>query len=63
MAGRPGRVVDAFTENVDVVPTILDLCGAEPPAFCDGASLRPFLDGDLSGTEAPERWRDAVHLE
>ncbi len=63
MQGSAGRVVDAFTENVDIVPTILDVCGGEPPAFCDGASLRPFLDGALSGDDAPERWRDAVHLE
>ncbi len=63
MTGAPGRTVDAFTENVDVMPTILELCGGEPPAFCDGASLRPFLDGELSGPEAPPRWRTAVHTE
>ena len=63
MAGPPGRVVDAFTENVDVLPTILDLCGGEIPAFCDGASLRPFLDEDRSGDDAPDRWRDTVLFE
>jgi arylsulfatase A-like enzyme len=56
-----GQVVDALTENVDVAPTILDLVGAPPPAFCDGASLRPLLEaGDGS---APAGWRDAVHWE
>jgi arylsulfatase A-like enzyme len=63
MAGRPGRVVDAFTENVDVLPTLVDVCGGEIPSFCDGASLRDFLDRDLEGTAAPERWRQEVVLE
>ena len=64
----PSRIEGPRTTEVpavtsDYVPTILDVCGGEPPAFCDGASLRPFLDGALSGDDAPERWRDAVHLE
>lgn len=63
MAGRPGRVLDAFTENVDITPTLLDLVGAPPSPFCDGASLRPFLDGDLQGAEAPDGWRVAAHHE
>ncbi len=63
MSGRPGRVVDAFTENVDITPTLLDLVGAPPSPFCDGASLRPFLDEDLEGTDEPDGWRDAVHFE
>ncbi|MFQ5785137.1 MAG: alkaline phosphatase family protein [Alphaproteobacteria bacterium] len=56
-AGR-GRVVDAFTENVDIMPTILDLIGCEIPVQCDGCSLKPFLDGG-----APPRWRREVHWE
>src|SRR5690606_7152228 len=47
-----GRVVEAFTEAVDVMPTILEWLGLEPPPQCDGRSLLPFLEG---GT--PERWR------
>lgn len=56
-AGR-GRVVDAFTENVDIMPTILELLGAEVPLQCDGRSLAPWL----AGTDAPD-WRDAAHFE
>jgi arylsulfatase A-like enzyme len=56
-AGR-GRAVDHFTESIDVMPTILDLLGAEPPLQCDGASLRPFLAGGN-----PAGWRRAVHWE
>lgn len=63
MTGRAGRTVDAFTENVDVLPTLVDLCGGTVPEYCDGASLRPFLDGDLAGWSAPRGWRDAVHIE
>jgi arylsulfatase A-like enzyme len=53
-----GRVVDEFTENVDLMPTILTALGAEVPSQCDGLALQPFLEGGL-----PERWRDAAHWE
>jgi arylsulfatase A-like enzyme len=63
MTGPAGRVVDAFTESVDVLPTLVDLCGGSAPEFCDGASLRPFLDSDREGSSTPDGWRDAVHVE
>ncbi|MBA3287026.1 MAG: sulfatase-like hydrolase/transferase [Acidimicrobiia bacterium] len=53
-----GTVVDAFTENVDVMPTICDTLGLPVPAQCDGLPLTPFLDGAV-----PERWRTAAHWE
>ncbi len=53
-----GRIVNAFTENIDIVPTILDLLGADIPRQCDGKSLLPFLKGD-----APSKWRREVHWE
>ena len=53
-----GRRIAAFTESVDVMPTILDLLGGEVPGACDGASLRPFIEGS-----EPRRWRDAAHWE
>lgn len=53
-----GDVVEAFTENVDVMPTICAVLGVEAPAQCDGRSLLPFLDG-----EPPDDWRDAAHWE
>ncbi len=54
-----GVVNDEFTENVDIMPTILELCGAERvPRQCDGLSLMPFLDG-----RAPRRWREGAHWE
>lgn len=56
--GAAGRVVEAFTEAVDVMPTILEEIGADTPPAVDGRSLSPFLRG-----AAPARWRDAVHWE
>lgn len=53
-----GRRVDAFTESVDVMPTILDWIGLDAPRQCDGHSLVPWLHG-----ESPAGWRDAAHWE
>jgi arylsulfatase A-like enzyme len=40
---QPGTVCDARVQNVDFVPTILDIAGMTPPAEMrlDGASLAP----------------------
>ena len=53
-----GTVVEEFTENVDVVPTIAHLIGEATPAQCDGHPLTPFLDGD-----SPTVWRTEAHWE
>jgi arylsulfatase A-like enzyme len=57
-AGR-GQVVEAFTENVDIMPTMLGAIGAEIPVQCDGRSLAPFL----AGAAAPTNWRAEAHWE
>jgi arylsulfatase A-like enzyme len=53
-----GRVVEAFTESIDLMPTILDVLGGEAPLQCDGRSLAPFLAGDT-----PDDWRQEAHWE
>lgn len=53
-----GSVVDAFTESIDIMPTILEGIGMEIPAQCDGRSLLPFCRG-----ERPEGWRREYHAE
>ncbi len=53
-----GTTIDAFTESIDVMPTILDWIGVDVPLQCDGRSLAPWLRGRV-----PQRWRDAVHWE
>ncbi len=56
--GAKGRVVEQFSEAVDLMPTVLDWLGIAAPPSCDGTSLLPWLRG---GT--PDAWRDAVHYE
>lgn len=51
-------VVCAFTEAVDVFPTLCELLDVDIPRQCDGRSLLPFLEGDV-----PEEWRDAAYWE
>ena len=40
-----GRVSDALVEAVDIVPTLLDLCGIQTPSFVQGKSLVGLLRG------------------
>ena len=54
-----GRIIEEFTENVDVMPTILDWVDLPLPVQCDGRSLSPFLKNQ----KTPSDWRDAVHWE
>lgn len=56
--GSRGRIVERFTESIDIMPTILDHLGLEIPLQCDGRSVGPFLKGDT-----PDRWRDEVRWE
>jgi arylsulfatase A-like enzyme len=54
-----GTVVNAFTENVDVMPTMLDWLNLEIPSQCDGSSLMPFIYGE----HTPSQWRTEAHWE
>lgn len=53
-----GTQVKAFTESVDIMPTILDWIGQNIPVQCNGFSLLPFCHG-----EQPEGWRQEYHAE
>lgn len=55
---RRGAQVTAFSEAVDVAPTILDSLGAEVPRAMDGRSLKGFLE-----QERVEDWRQEAHWE
>ncbi len=55
---RQGKLVDAFTESVDIMPTVLETLGLDIPRQCDGQSLLPFVDGNK-----PDNWRGEVHWE
>jgi len=52
-------VISSFTENVDIMPTLLDTIGAEIPIQCDGNSLAPFLEGASESS----KWRAEAHWE
>ncbi len=54
-----GMIVDSFTENVDIMPTMLEALGLDLPVQCDGRSLAPFLETGF----APTVWRTEAHWE
>ena len=53
-----GTVIENFTENIDVFPTLCDVLDQPVPTQCDGLPLTMFLQG-----EEPPRWRDSAHWE
>ena len=55
---KAGAVEAAFTESVDVMPTILEALGGSIPRACDGRSILPLLEGP-----APHDWRDLLFYE
>ena len=57
-AGSPAHRVDRFVRLMDLMPTILDLAGIEPPDGIDAMSLLPLLRG-----QQPARWPDSVYCE
>ncbi len=62
-----GRRVDAFTENVDLLPTLAESLGVEVPPQCDGRSLVALFDGEESEPRAVAhyewdyRWHAVAH--
>ncbi len=59
-ASEPGRgtTIDAFSENIDLMATILEWLGLEVPVACDGESLLPFCRG-----QEVQDWRTEAHAE
>lgn len=55
---RRGLVIERFTENIDVFPTLCEAMGLPVPVQCDGLPLTPLLAG-----EDPPWWREAAHWE
>jgi arylsulfatase A-like enzyme len=54
-----GTTVDAFSESIDIMPTILQWLGLEVPHTLDGHSLLGFVREGA----APDGWRRHVHYE
>ena len=40
-----GKVSDALISQIDIFPTILELCGIDVPTWMQGKSLVPILRG------------------
>jgi arylsulfatase A-like enzyme len=57
-AASHGTVINEFTENVDILPTLCEAFEQQIPAQCDGLPLTPFIEG-----VEPPMWRDAAHWE
>jgi arylsulfatase B len=55
-----GRDVEEITAHVDVLPTLIDLSGIEPPEGVkfDGRSIRPLLEGKASLVDGS--WPDRI---
>lgn len=49
--------VGTITAHVDVVPTLIDLCGIEAPADVkfDGVSIRPLIENETAPADWPDR--------
>ncbi len=41
-----GEQFDSFVESVDIMPTLLDICGLPIPAGVDGKSVLPYIRGE-----------------
>lgn len=53
-----GAVIDVPVQNVDVVPTILDLLGLSPLPGAEGRSLVPLVRASLQGEPPPPELAD-----
>ncbi len=52
-----GKVTDALSTQLDVFPTLCDAAGIEKPAWLEGQSLQPILNGET------DQLRDAIFTE
>jgi len=53
-----GSVVNAFSESIDIMPTILEAISMDIPDQCNGHSVLPFCRG-----VQPKNWRQEYHAE
>ena len=53
------KKINAFSENIDIMPTLLEWLDLEIPRQCDGLSLLSIIRTGLR----PENWRKAAHWE
>jgi arylsulfatase A-like enzyme len=56
---RRGTRISQVAEQADLLPTIIDLAGGQVPAWTDGISLKPAIEGK----ELPKRFVYSMNLE
>ncbi|MEM9555163.1 MAG: sulfatase [Acidobacteriota bacterium] len=61
-AEAAGLRIDGRADHVDLLPTVLDVVGLEPPAGLDGQSLLPAVRAVAAGRKASERWPSIAEL-
>jgi N-acetylglucosamine-6-sulfatase len=54
---QPGRAVNQMVANLDIMPTVLDVCGTARPAGLDGQSWLPLVQ------DKPTEWRKELLYE
>jgi len=54
---KPGTVIEQMVLNIDVAPSILDICSAPPLENIHGMSFKPLLEGKPGG------WRKSWYYE
>jgi arylsulfatase A-like enzyme len=61
--GLPGGVIDGLVSQVDLMPTLLSLVGAVPPAGIDGTPLTPLLLGEAESVRGTAISEGGVSLQ
>jgi arylsulfatase A-like enzyme len=46
-----GKVVESPSQNIDIFPTVCEMCGLKAPGDLDGVSLVPVLKGQVDGKD------------
>ncbi|MFT7306093.1 MAG: arylsulfatase A-like enzyme [Candidatus Azotimanducaceae bacterium] len=54
-----GKQLEGFTENIDIMSTMLEWMDTPVPVQCDGSSLISTVNQGIF----PKKWRDAAHWE
>lgn len=54
---KPGTIVKQVVANIDIAPTLLEVAGLQAPAYMDGKSFLPLLEGKNIN------WRDNLLYE
>jgi arylsulfatase A-like enzyme len=67
LPGYPGsQVIERQVRTIDLMPTILDLCGCPPEEGLEGTSLAALWDGRRTAYDGSvsisEMWRDTWHI-